>query len=482
MVGAFHSAWIHQLCNTLELSGTKSLPRSFDSFGQSDYDRCDAICQMTPKHPHLLGFWMCVALVVGNSIGSGVFLLPASLAPYGLNSVIAWGLTACAAVLLAIVFAQLSRAYPQAGGPYAYVHLAFGPFTAFIVAWGYWISIWVGNAAIATGAVSYLTPLMPWIDSVPGTSAAVTLFFLWALTAVNVYGIKASGWVQSVTTVLKVLPLLAISALGLFSVRSATVAAAAGVPLSLSGTTAAATLTLWALLGLESATIPASKVRDPGRTIPKATLLGTVITALVCIIACTTVLLLVPPQRLAQSNAPFVDLASAFWGAAAGKILAVFAAVSAFGALNGWILLQGELPNVMAKNGVFPQIFARDSARDTPTFALLFSSGLVTVLILMNYQKSMVSVFTFMILLSTTACLVMYLFCSLALLRLQWTGQMSTSRGRTVPLAIVGVIATFYSLWAIIGAGSDAVLWGSVLLALGAPLYFLVRDGRKVTI
>jgi APA family basic amino acid/polyamine antiporter len=431
-------------------------------------------------HPHLLGFWMCVALVVGNTIGSGVFLLPASLAPYGLNSVVAWGLTACGAVLLAIVFAQLSRAYPQAGGPYAYVRLAFGPFTAFIVAWGYWISIWVGNAAIATGAVSYLTPLMPWIDTVPGSSAAVTLFFLWVLTFVNIYGIKASGWVQSVTTILKVLPLIAISALGLFAVRGETIAAAAGIPLSLSGTTAAATLTLWALLGLESATIPASKVRDPGRTIPLATLIGTVLTALICIIACTTVLLLVPPATLARSNAPFVDLATAFWGASAGKLLALFAAISGFGALNGWVLLQGELPNVMAKNGVFPRIFARDSPRHTPTFALLFSSGLVTVLILMNYQKSMVSVFTFMILLSTTACLVLYLLCSLALLRLQWTGHLQTSRARTMPLAVVGVIATSYSLWALVGAGAEAVLWGAVLLALGAPLFFLVREKPKV--
>lgn len=434
------------------------------------------------KRPHLLGFWTCVALVVGNTIGSGVFLLPASLAPYGLNSVVAWILTACGSVLLAIVFARLSRAYPEAGGPYAYVHLAFGPFTAFIVAWGYWISIWVGNAAIATGAVSYLTPLMPWIDSAPGSSAAVTLFFLWALTAVNVYGIKASGWVQNVTTVLKVLPLLAISALGLFAVRSTTVAAAAGIPLSLRGTTAAATLTLWALLGLESATIPASKVRDPGRTIPTATLLGTVLTALICIIACTTVLLLVPPATLARSNAPFVDLASAFWGASAGKFLAVFAAISGFGALNGWILLQGELPNVMAKNGVFPRIFARDSPRHTPTFALLFSSSLVTLLILMNYQKSMVSVFTFMILLSTTACLVLYLLCSLALLRLQWTGHIKSPRMHTVPLAIIGVIATAFSLWAIVGAGREAVLWGAVLLLLGAPVYFLVRDKRTATV
>jgi len=428
-----------------------------------------------PAQPQLLGFWMCVALVVGNTIGASVFLLPAALAPFGLNSVIAWVFTACGAVLLAVVFAQLSRAFPQAGGPYAYVKLAFGPFTAFIVAWGYWISIWVGNAAIATGAVSYLSPLLPWIATVPGASAAVTLLFLWLLTFINCYGIKASGWVQAVTTVLKVLPLIAISGLGLWSVRAATVTAAAGIPLSVSGTTAAATLTLFALLGLESATIPASKVRDPGRTIPRATLLGTVLTALISIVACTSVLLLVPPDTLASSNAPFADLAAHFWGASAGKVLAVFAAISGFGALNGWVLLQGELPNVLAKNGVFPRIFAQDSARFTPTFALLFSSGLVSSLILMNYQKSMVSVFTFMILLSTTACLVLYLLCSLALLRLQWTGQMPAPRGRILPLAIVGIVATIFSLWAIVGAGLEAVLWGAVLLLLGAPLYLWVR-------
>jgi APA family basic amino acid/polyamine antiporter len=433
-----------------------------------------------PARPQLLGYWMCVALVVGNSIGSGVFLLPASLAPYGMNSVLAWGFTACGAILLAIVFARLSRAYPAAGGPYAYVRLAFGPFTAFIMAWGYWISIWVGNAAIATGAVSYLSPLLPWIAEIPGASAAVTLFFLWLLTFVNWYGIRASGWVQSVTTVLKLLPLLAVAALGLFALRPGNFAASAGHPLSLSGTTAAATLTLWALLGLESATIPADKVRDPSRTIPSTTLFGTIITALICIVACTTVLLLLPPQTLAHSNAPFVDLARQYWGSTAGKLTSIFAAISGFGCLNGWVLLQAELPSAMAKSGVFPPIFARESSRRTPGFALYFSSGLVTALILMNYQRSMVSIFTFMILLSTTACLVLYALCSLALLRLQWIGQLGSGpaglpRRGTVPLAVVGVLAAAYSLWAIVGAGTEAVAWGAVLLACGAPLYFLVR-------
>jgi basic amino acid/polyamine antiporter, APA family len=437
-----------------------------------------SLMNIAPR-PQLLGFWMCVALVVGNSIGSGVFLLPASLAPYGLNSVIAWGFTAGGAILLAIVFSRLSRAYPAAGGPYAYVHLAFGPIAAFIVAWGYWISIWVGNAAIATGAVSYLSPLLPWIADVPGASAGVTLFFLWLLTFVNWYGIRASGWVQSITTVLKVLPLLAVVLLGLRVLRSGDVGTAASVPLSVNGITAAATLTLWALLGLESATIPADKVANPSHTIPIATLLGSVITALLCAVACTTVLLLVPPLTLAQSNAPFVDLANHFWGERAGKLLAVFAAISGFGALNGWILLQGELPSAMAKRGEFPRIFAHESSRRTPGFALCFGSVLVTLLILANYQKSMVSIFTFMILLSTTACLVLYAVCSMALLRLQWRGRLGGARAGTVPLAVVGVLATAYSLWAIVGAGTEAVVWGAGLLAMGLPLYFWFTRGAR---
>jgi APA family basic amino acid/polyamine antiporter len=416
---------------------------------------------------------MCVALVVGNSIGSGVFLLPASLAPFGLNSIVAWGLTASGALMLAIVFARLSRAYPAAGGPYAYVHVAFGPLAAFIVSWGYWISIWVGNAAIATGAVSYLTPLLPWVADVPGASAGMTLFFLWSLTVVNGCGIRASGWVQSVTTVLKVLPLIAVAALGIRAVRSADLVAAAGIPFTVNGVTAAATLTLWALLGLESATIPADKVENPARTIPLATLLGTIITASICAIACTTVLLLVPPATLAASNAPFVDLANRYWGVGAGKLIAVFAAISGFGALNGWILLQGELPSAMAKRGEFPRIFAHESSRGAAVFGLYFGSALVTLLILMNYQKSMVSIFTFMILLSTTACLVLYAVCSLALLRLQWTRQLGEARQGTVALAIVGIIAATYSVWAIVGAGAAAVAWGALLLLMGVPLYFL---------
>jgi len=421
---------------------------------------------------------MCVALVIGNTIGSGVFLLPLSLAPYGLNSVIAWLFVTSGVLMLAVVFAVLSRAFPKAGGPYAYVDLAFGPLPAFIVAWGYWISIWVGNVSIATGAISYLTPWMPWLATLPGASAALTLAVLWILTAVNCYGIKAAGWVQSISTVLKVLPLIAVCGLGLTALDASHIQALRNVqPLSLGGTTAAATLALWAMLGIESATIPAGKVRDPTRTIPRATLTGTIITALICMLACTTVLLLLGPKALATSNAPFADLAARHWGEGAGKLVALAAAISGFGALNGWILLQGELPNVMAKHGVFPRAFAQESARFTPTFALVFTSALVSVLVLINYQKSMGSIFTFMITLSTSACLVLYLMCSLALLRLLWTGYLGARGARAAALALLGALAAGFSVWALAGAGREPFWWGVALLGCGVPIYAWMRRG-----
>ena len=319
-----------------------------------------------------LGFGMTVALVVGNIIGSGVYLVPASLAPYGRNSLSAWLFTAAGAIVLAVVFAALARSLPAEGGLYAYTRTAFGELAGFVVAWGYWVAIWVGNAAIATGAVSYTSVVAPWIVSVPGASVLATLALVWLLTLVNCFGVRAAGWVQVVTTVLKLVPLVAIGLVGLFFVRGDLVTAHAGIPLSLDATTAAATLTLWALLGLESATVPADKVRDPARTIPRATLAGTLVSAVACAVSCSIVLVLVPQAKLASSNAPYADAALVLFGPGTGTLVALFAAISAAGALNGWILLQGELPTALARDGLFPKAFrARVAARSARARARL---------------------------------------------------------------------------------------------------------------
>ena len=266
--------------------------------------------------PRQFGLWMCVALVVGNIVGGGIFLLPASLAPYGLNSVLGWVLSSAGAILLAAVLSVFAKAMPAAGGPYAYTHAAFGPATAFIVVWGYWISIWTANAAIATAGTSYVSTLLPQLFALRGVSTLFTLFLIWFFTLVNWWGVTAVGWIQSVTTVLKLLPLIAIALLGFFHTTQAGVVAASNAPLSLGGTTAAVALCFYALLGFESATVPDGKVRDPARTIPRATLIGAIVTTVLYTLSSTVVMLLVPPATLANSSAPFADAARFLWGTA----------------------------------------------------------------------------------------------------------------------------------------------------------------------
>jgi APA family basic amino acid/polyamine antiporter len=454
---------------------------------------------MSAANGRKLGFWMCTALVVGNMIGSGVFLLPASLAPYGLNSLVAWGLTATGALILALVFAALGRAYPNACGPYDYTRVAFGELAGFVVAWGYWISIWCGNAAIATGAIGYLGTLFPALGTQP-VSAVATVALVWVLTGVNALGARTAGSVQVVTTVLKLVPLLAIAGLGLWllAMRDPSLTTAnAPTTFSLDGITAAAALTLWALVGLESATIPGGKVDSPERTIPRATILGTAVTAAIYVLACSCVLLLVPAAQLADSQAPFADVARSVWGNGAAMAFALFAAISGIGALNGWILLQGELPYQMARKGVFPRLFASESARGVPIASLCVSSVLVSVMILANSSKSLVQVFSYIVLVSTSATLVFYLLCSLAVLKLMRTGELRPASGKLRWLAAAAVVGSLYSLWAIYGAGlstdvkqcgGELICWAPwisnpavlnvALLALGVPVFYLMRRGK----
>lgn len=425
-----------------------------------------------------MGFWMCLALVIGNMIGSGVFMLPASLAPYGLNSVLGWVLTAVGSLLLASVFSVLSRAFPNEHGPYAYTRLAFGDLIGFIVAWGYWVAVWVGNAAVATASVSYLSNLMPWIATMPGASTAVTLGFVWLFTAINLRGARETGAVQILTTALKLLPLLAVAGLGVFLFATSdtrlNTAALQQHTFTWDAVTASATLTLWAFLGLESAAVATEKVINPERNIPLATLWGTLIAAMVYVVSCTVVILLIPSEQLASSNAPFADAVSIFWGTGAGHWLALFAAISGLGALGGWILVQGEMPYQMAKAGVFPKAFAKTNTRGAPAVGLLVSGVLLSAVVLLNGGKSMVQIFTFLLLISTSATLVMYLLCSLAALWLHAKGRLPL-KGSVVVFVVISVMAAVYALWALLGAGKEAILWGFFLLGCAVPVYYAMR-------
>lgn len=413
-----------------------------------------------------IGFWMATALVVGNMVGSGIFLLPPALSAFGADNLPGWALTAAGAITVALVFARLAGVVPGAGGPYIYTRAAFGDLAGFAVAWGYWVSIWVGNAAIGTAAVGYAGEFFPWMVTTPLHTAVTTLAFVWLLTLVNCVGIRAAGWVQGITTIIKLLPLVAAVVLLVPRLGSFDWGSAAHARFTLGGTAAVATLALWAMLGLESATIPADKVEGAADTVRRATIWGTVGTVLVSAAACASVLLIVPAARLAVAGAPFAELIRPAWGEAAARAVSFCAAISALGALNGWILLQGELPRAMARDGLFLGAFGRTSARGTPVVALVVTSCFVTVLVLLNLHRTLVGVFTFFVLIATTATLVAYLACSLALVRLR-SGR--SARGA----ALLGCLGALYSLGALAGAGKEAVVWGAVLLLASLPLKYV---------
>jgi APA family basic amino acid/polyamine antiporter len=247
--------------------------------------------------------------------------------------------------------------------------------------------------------------------------------------------------------------------------------------------TAAATLTLWAFIGLESATVPAEEVANPERTIPRATIIGTVLTTLVYILATVAIMGVIPAATLQDSASPFAAAAATIFGGSGywDDAVALVALISTFGALNGWILLQGRVPLAAARDGLFPKRFATVSGRGaTPVFGLVVSSLLVTGLMLMNYTKSLVDQFTFILLLATLTTLIPYAYSAAAEMYLLFADR-ARFKGRR--LAIDGGIALLafaYSVWTIAGAGADIVFKGFMLLMLGVPVFVYMKwqDGR----
>ncbi|WP_287459272.1 amino acid permease [Sphingomonas sp.] len=417
-----------------------------------------------------LGVWAALALVVGNMIGSGIYLLPATLAPLGTNAMIGWVVTIAGAMCLAFVFARLAALIPAAGGPYAFANAAFGPATGFAVAWSYWVLVWAGNGAIAVAVVSALSLPFPVLGS--GLPAVVaTLALVWGLVAVNIHGVGLAGRVQVVTAALKLLPLAGVIALAVWLLlRDGGHALAANppVPLGASAVAGAAALTFWGFLGVESATVPADKVEDAARVVPLVTIVGTALTGVVYVAVAAAIALMMPRAEIAASPAPVAAFLGRTFGEGIGDVVALFAAISAFGALNGFILLQGEMPWAMARGGVFPAWFGKESAAGTPARAHLVSGVLVTVVTLLNYTGKTGDLFAEVASISLAAGMLAYLASALAALKLL--------RG-DIAVTVAAVIAAGFVVWMTYGLGLKADLWGLALLALGLPVYWWVRRG-----
>lgn len=417
----------------------------------------------TAQKSRLLGPLMSIAMVVGLIIGAGVFLLPASIAPFGLNMFLGWALTIAGFLSLAFAFSAMATRID--GGPYEFVKQAFGEEAAFLTNWSYLMSNWAGGAAVAVafaGALAHFSPAL----AGPGLVAPLSIAAVLVLTAIACTGARSAGWAQVVTTALKIVPLLLVVALAagvLLSGRGTE--PFADTPVTFGNVAGVAAIMAFSLLGFEAAAFAAGKTADARRIVPLATMLGTALTGLAYVLACTAVVMLVPLARLSASTQPFADAVGGSLGAGAGTIVALFVAISAVGALNAMLLISGEIGFDMGRDRSVPAALGRNNRFGMPAIALMVSAAAVILLILMNSSRSLSGLFLFMVLLTTVSSLFLYAVVALAALK-----QPLRPLGK-----LVVTIAFLFSLWTFYGAGLEAFLWGLALLVVGWPIRWLSR-------
>lgn len=409
---------------------------------------------------------MTSAIVVGSMIGSGIFMLPVSLAPLGVNAVVGWIVSSIGALAIAFALARLS----QLGGDgiQANIERQLGPGVAFVVAWSFWVSNWASVAAVAIAGASALSWISPAVAGphfvIPAAIASVVLF-----TIVNASGARASGVTSIVTVAIRLLPLVGV--IVIFALRGTSSGAfepLAPMPLSLGSLASATALTFYALTGFENATTPVNKVRDPTRTIPRAIMRGTLFVAIVYLLAGTGVQKVLSASKLAGSPAPFADAIATQWGSGAAALAAMAVAIAAFGCLNALILATGELGYALGLKGDLPAFMAMTRRVNTPVAAQVVGSGIAVLLILANSSRATAGLFTFIILLSTAVVLLVYLAGAVS----AWRLSPSPCARATILSALLFIAFAFY------GTGAEASLWSLVLLAAGPAVRAIVHRLR----
>ena len=427
------------------------------------------------KQNQKIGLLAATSLVVGNIIGAGIFVLPASLAKFGSISIVGWLFTATGALILAKIFSNFSKKLRgKSGGPYIYSKVVFGDFIGFLVAWGYWISCWVNNAAIAVAIVSALSFFFPELVTNPLYATLTGLSFIWFFTFTSSKGIKSSGNIQILTTIAKLIPLVLIILFGFFIFDLEIFP-----EFNLTDQNdfeilpVVAVMTLYAFLGLECASIPAENIKNPEKTIPKATMAGTLISTLIYILSTIVLFGIIPAENLINSPAPFAEAGEIIGGKYFGFLISAGAAISAIGALNGWILITSYMPMTMANDRLFPKVFAKKNKKGFPYLSLLLGSILTSFVMTMNYTDGLVDRFEFLILLTTLSTLIPYFFVSVSYILFHVEKRLlKINSFRSV---ILGLFGCLYSLWAIFGSGIDSIVYGTILLLLGIPIYLILK-------
>ena len=414
-------------------------------------------------------------LVAGNMIGTGLFLLPASMAKVGGIAIFGWLVAAAGAAALGLVFAKLGALEPKEGGPYAYARDFLGPYVGFQTNYVYWFGNWIGNIAIAVAAVGYLAEFIPGILAPPG-SVVATAVVIWVLTFANILGPRVVGALETWTMALALIPILAIAVLGWFWFDVETFLSGWNVSggSNMHGVGRAASIALWAFMGVESAAVSAGVIENPKRNIPLATLIGLALAAVVYVLSSTVIMGIIPNAELQTSHAPFAEAARLAVGNVGMVVIAVCAILKSVGSLGGWMLLVGQSAKAAADDGMFPTAFARLNRHGVPGRGLVIVAVLMTVVLFATMSPTIAGQFNRLIDLAVVLAVVPYIYASVACVKVVHDHKLPP---RTFQLyKWIAIAAVAYGLWAVLGGDPMTVVYAFVALLLSVPLYpFFIR-------
>jgi APA family basic amino acid/polyamine antiporter len=444
----------------------------------------DTLSPRNQEKSHALGLTSATGLVIGSIVGTGVFTMPAVLAGAGTMGIAVLGVVAVGAMLLAVLFGQLTKRVPNSdGGLYAYSRHEFGDFAGYLVGWCYWIQSWAGNAAIVSSWVFYVDALFGFAHPSGMENFGIALVGLWVPALINLAGIRQMAVFQNITVVLKFFPLLFVGIVGWAFVETAHFGPfnASGGSLY-SGIGIAAGVALFSFIGVEAAAVTAKRVRDPRRNVLRASMIGTAASAILYVVVTAAVMGLVAHHTLINTGSPFVNAFDSIFPHStwAGKFIAAIAVISGIGALNGWTLIVTETSRAIAQDDMFPRPFAWTDRNGTAWFGILVGTALPSLLMLWRYTSSSgLTVFTYLVDLTVVTVAIPYFMSAIAQL------TFLVSRRRRVvgwllarDLSVAGA-SVLFSMWVTFASGYQVVYQALVVILAGLILYAFLNARRQ---
>ena len=405
-------------------------------------------------------------LTAVNMMGSGIIMLPANMAQVGAISLLSWAVTAVGSMAIAYGFAQAGVFNAKPGGMAAYAEDAYGKDGYFLTFFLYFLSLAIGNVAIAISAVGYLAAFFPWLSSAPIATCIGVIMLIWLTTIANFGGPGITGKIGAITVWGVIIPVAGLSLIGWFWFSSATFSEAWN-PKNLSigqGMGSSISLTLWAFLGMESAAQNSDAVENPKKNVPLACLLGTLGAAIIYILSTTVIQGIMPNKVLAESGGPFADVYAQMFNPTVGTIIRALAILACLGSLLGWQFTIAQTAKTAAGERLFPAFFAKTNRMSAPVMGMIVMAVVQTILALSTISPSLSEQFSVLVNLAVVTNVIPYIISLSALMLIMRNAGVPQGTYRlNTAIALVGML---YSTYAIYASGATAVIGGAIVLAI----------------